>query len=54
MNLRRLLLFADGNRLRFVAWIISRVVYWVSNMFVLGLTNRQMMAIVASTRPIGR
>jgi len=54
VNGRRLLLFADGNRLRFVAWITPRAAYWVSNTLVLGLTNRQMMAIAASTRPIGR
>ena len=54
VNGRRLLLFADGNRMRFVAYPTPRAVYWVSNTLVLGLTNRQMLAIAASLRPIGR
>ena len=54
VNGRRLLLFGDGNRLRFVAYPTRRAVYWVSNTLVLGLTNRQMLAIAASLRPIGR
>ena len=54
VNGRRLLLFGDGNRLRFVAWRTPRAAYWVSNTLVLGLTNRQMLAIAASLRPVGR
>jgi polyisoprenyl-teichoic acid--peptidoglycan teichoic acid transferase len=54
INGRRLLLFADGNRLRIVAYVTPRAVYWVSNTLVLGLTNRQMLAIAASLRPVGR
>ena len=54
VNGRHLLLFGDGNRLRFVAIRTPRAVYWVSNTLVLGLTNRQMLAIAASLRPIGR
>ena len=54
VNGRHLLLFGDGNRLRFVAMRTPRAVYWVSNTLVLGLTNRQMLAIAASLRPIGR
>jgi LCP family protein required for cell wall assembly len=54
VNGRRLLLYGDGNRLRFVAYPTRRAVYWVSNTLVLGLTNRQMLAIAASLRPIGR
>ena len=54
VNGRRLLLFGDGNRLRFVAYPTRRAVYWVSNTLVLGMTNRQMLAIAASLRPIGR
>jgi LCP family protein required for cell wall assembly len=54
VNGRRLLLYGDGNRLRFVAYATRRAVYWVSNTLVLGLTNRQMLAIAASLRPIGR
>ena len=54
VNGRRLLLFGDGNRLRFVGWLTPRAAYWVSNTLVLGLTNRQMLAIAASLRPVGR
>ena len=54
VNGRRLLLYGDGNRLRFVAYPTPRAVYWVSNTLVLGMTNRQMLAIAASLRPIGR
>ena len=50
VNGRRLVLYADGNRLRFVAYHTRRAVYWVSNTLVLGLTNRQMLAIA---RPCG-
>jgi LCP family protein required for cell wall assembly len=53
VNGRHLLLFGDGNRLRFVAWRTPRASYWVSNTLVLGLTNRQMLAIATSLRPIG-
>ncbi len=54
LNGRRFLLFADGGRLRFVAWLTTRGAYWVSNTLTLALNNDQMLAVAASTRPIGR
>jgi LCP family protein required for cell wall assembly len=54
LNGRRFLLFADGGRLRFVAWRTPRGAYWVSNTLTLALNNDQMLAVAASTRPIGR
>jgi LCP family protein required for cell wall assembly len=47
---RRLMLFQDGRRLRFVAWKRKDAVYWVSNSLSLGLTNDQMIGIAASLR----
>ena len=45
---RRLLLFKDGSRLRYVAWKRKDGVYWVSNSLSLTLTNSQMIGIAAS------
>jgi polyisoprenyl-teichoic acid--peptidoglycan teichoic acid transferase len=45
---RRLLLFKDGSRLRFVAWKRKTAVYWVSNSLGLGLSNAQMLGIAGS------
>jgi len=45
---RRLLLFKDGSRLRFVAWKHGRGVYWVANSLSLSLTNAQMLGIASS------
>jgi hypothetical protein len=47
---RRLMLFQDGRRLRFVAWKRKDALYWVSNSLSLGLTNDQMIGIAASLR----
>ena len=47
-------LFTDGGRLRLVAWRTPRAVYWISNTLTLALNNDQMLAVAASTRPIGR
>jgi polyisoprenyl-teichoic acid--peptidoglycan teichoic acid transferase len=54
INGRRFLLFTDGGRLRLVAWRTRRAVYWISNTLTLALNNDQMLAIAASTRPVGR
>ena len=54
INGRRFLLFTDGGRLRLVAWRTRRAVYWISNTLTLALTNDQMLAIAASTQPVGR
>jgi polyisoprenyl-teichoic acid--peptidoglycan teichoic acid transferase len=45
---RKLLLYKDGSRLRYVAWKRKDAVYWVSNSLSLGLTNSQMIGIAAS------
>jgi LCP family protein required for cell wall assembly len=54
INGRRFLLFTDGGRLRLVAWKTPRAVYWISNTLTLALNNDQMLAIAASTQPVGR
>src|SRR4051812_7732966 len=41
-------LYADGGRLRLVAWRTPNAVYWVSNTLSLDLTNRQMLGIAGS------
>jgi LCP family protein required for cell wall assembly len=43
-------LYADGSRLRLVAWKDGKSVYWISNTLLLSLTNRQMLSIAASTK----
>jgi polyisoprenyl-teichoic acid--peptidoglycan teichoic acid transferase len=45
---RKLQLYQDGRRLRFVSWKRKDAVYWVSNSLSLGLTNDQMIGIAAS------
>jgi LCP family protein required for cell wall assembly len=45
---RRLELFRDGNRLRFVAWRTPRAAYWVSNSLSLALSNAEMIGIARS------
>ncbi len=47
---RKLLLYTDGARLRFVAWRTPRAVYWISNTLTLALNNDQMIAIATSLR----
>jgi polyisoprenyl-teichoic acid--peptidoglycan teichoic acid transferase len=42
----------DGDRLRLVAWRTPKAVYWISNTLLLTLTERQMLAIARSTRPL--
>ncbi len=48
VNGRRLRLYRDGSRLRFVAWSTDRAVYWVSNTLTTNLSNDQMLGIAAS------
>jgi LCP family protein required for cell wall assembly len=43
-------LYADGSRLRLVAWKSGRSVYWISNTLLLSLSNSQMLSIAASTK----
>jgi LCP family protein required for cell wall assembly len=42
----------DGDRLRLVAWRTPKAVYWISNTLLLTLTERQMLTIARSTRPL--
>ncbi|MCW3039998.1 MAG: LytR family transcriptional regulator [Solirubrobacterales bacterium] len=52
INGRKFKLYADGDRLRLVAWETPRAAYWVSNTLVKSLTNKQMLGIASSlTRP---
>ncbi|HEY2636602.1 MAG TPA: LCP family protein [Solirubrobacteraceae bacterium] len=53
VNGRRLLLFFDGRRLRFVGWRTNRAVYWISNTLSETVGNRQMLAMAASLTPLG-
>jgi hypothetical protein len=41
-------LYADGRRLRLVAWRTPRGTYWVSNTLSLDLTNAEMLGIARS------
>jgi hypothetical protein len=50
---RRLLLFKEGSRLRFVAWKRKDAVYWVSNSLSQRLSNAQMIGIAASLTHLG-
>jgi len=50
---RRLLLYRDGERLRFVAWRTKQAVYWVSNTLTTNLSNDQMLGIAASLSRFG-
>jgi LCP family protein required for cell wall assembly len=45
-------LLYDGDRLRLVAWRTRRAVYWVSNTLLQTLSERQMLAIARSARPL--
>jgi polyisoprenyl-teichoic acid--peptidoglycan teichoic acid transferase len=42
----------DGDRLRLVAWRTSKGVYWLSNTLLQTLSERQMLAIAASSRSL--
>ena len=43
----------DGDRVRLVAWRSKKAVYWISNTLLQTLSERQMLAIAASTKPLG-
>jgi LCP family protein required for cell wall assembly len=47
---RKFDLYYDGTRLRLVAWKTGGSVYWISNTLLLSLSDKQMLAIAASTR----
>jgi LCP family protein required for cell wall assembly len=45
---RKLLLYRDGDRLRYVAWRTQHAIYWVSNTLSVALTNAEMIGIARS------
>jgi polyisoprenyl-teichoic acid--peptidoglycan teichoic acid transferase len=49
---RKYELHYDGDRLRLVAWHTRKAAYWVSNTLLLTLSERQMLAIARSARPL--
>jgi len=49
---RRFEIYRDGERVRLVAWRTPEAVYWVSNTLLQTLSERQMLAIAESTRPL--
>jgi polyisoprenyl-teichoic acid--peptidoglycan teichoic acid transferase len=44
----------DGSKLRLVAFRAGDAIYWVSNTLTRSLSNKQMLGIAASMRPLGR
>ena len=50
---RKLLLYADGRRLRLIAWRAHHVTYWLANTLSHDLTNRQMLGIAGATETLG-
>jgi LCP family protein required for cell wall assembly len=48
---RTLRLYFEGQRLRVVAWRSGNAVYWLTNTLQNILSNRQMLAIAAATKP---
>lgn len=53
VNGRRLLLFRDGERLRFVGWRTKKAAYWISNSLTTNLSNDQMLGMAASLGRFG-
>jgi polyisoprenyl-teichoic acid--peptidoglycan teichoic acid transferase len=49
---RKFFIYADGARVRLVAWKTRDAVYWVSNSLEQTLTRAQMLAIASSTKPL--
>jgi LCP family protein required for cell wall assembly len=45
-------IYLDGSHIRVVSWRAGHAVYWLNNTEDTKLTNRQMLAIAASTKPI--
>ena len=50
---RHFQLFYTGSHLRLVAWHSGGDVYWLSNTLLQTLSDPEMLAIAASTRPLG-
>lgn len=53
VNGRRLFLYRDGERLRFVAWRTKKAAYWVSNSLTTNLSNDAMIGIAATMARFG-
>jgi LCP family protein required for cell wall assembly len=51
-NGRRFEVYKDGARVRLVAWRTPEAVYWVSNTLSRTLSEREMLALAESTRPL--
>jgi polyisoprenyl-teichoic acid--peptidoglycan teichoic acid transferase len=51
-NGRRFEVYKDGARVRLVAWRTPQAVYWVSNTLSRTLSEREMLALAESTRPL--
>jgi polyisoprenyl-teichoic acid--peptidoglycan teichoic acid transferase len=51
---RKYSLYLDGAHLRLIAFRAGNAVYWVSNTLTRSLSNKQMLAIAQSMRPLGR
>jgi LCP family protein required for cell wall assembly len=50
---RRLFLYRDGERLRFVAWRTKKAAYWVANSLTTNLSNDAMIGIAATMARFG-
>jgi polyisoprenyl-teichoic acid--peptidoglycan teichoic acid transferase len=49
---RKFFIFADGARVRLVAWRTRDATYWVSNSLEQTLTRAQMLSIASSAKPL--
>jgi polyisoprenyl-teichoic acid--peptidoglycan teichoic acid transferase len=54
VNGRKLQIYRDGQRVRLVAWRTRKAVYWVTNTLTQSIGERQMIAITASLKKLGR
>ena len=50
---RQYMLYRDGSRTRLVAWLSDGAAYWVSNTLSETLSERQLLAIARSAKPLG-
>ena len=50
---RKYMLYRDGPRTRLVAWLSDGAAYWVSNTLSETLSERQLLAIARSAKPLG-
>lgn len=47
---RKFMVYPDGSRIRMIAWRSGHSAYWISNTLLQTLSNKQMLAIAASTK----